>query len=424
MKSNVFIEISIFDILLIYFLRKQKMKKISIVIPVYNAATTLDRCLKSIFVQNYPELQIIAVNDASTDNSLEVLKNYACKHPEMEVYSLEKNSGVSAARNFGLTKANGFYLQFVDADDDLDPKYFEKMIHLIESTDSDMAVCRYNHLFFKTYLPDRTYDLSKKEDLLYLYQDTYGVTMPWNRLWKRECFTRGFDVDVHFSEDDLCNLSNLHNVKKAVSTSEYLYHYFFATKEETGKEDSAVNNIINSEAFWNNKTSFYYLGALLYPKRRAFIEEAMKNGEWPSDVIDMAYYRVIDYCFWQMPAYIGMGIPEEGLAIENWHIFEEPLFQEGYKEQEKYGLRVNLKNMKSGEIKEKAAIFTKYCYQTWKDKAQDPNFEVAYAFIDFFLRIFATKTADANPVNYNIRMMNEMEQNSTAEAKYVNSILK
>lgn len=397
------------------------MKKVSIVIPVFNAASTLDRCLGSIFAQKYDNFEIICVDDESKDNSVEVLEGYAKKDSRLTYYKAT-HGGASHARNIGVTKATGDYLQFVDADDDLDPNYLEKMVNLLESTGSDMAICRYNHLFFKTYLGDRTYDLSNRDDLLTLYQDTYGVTMPWNRLWRRECFTEPFDESVHFSEDDLCNLGNLHNVKKAVSTSEYLYHYFFATKENSGKEESAVNNIINSEAFWNNKTSFYYLGALLYPKRRAYIEKAMKNGEWPSDVIDMAYYRVIDYCFWQMPAYIAMGIPEEGLAIENYHIFIEPLFLEGYKEQEKYGLKI--KKFSDEEVKAKAAEFTKLCYKVQAEKFTDPNFEVAYAFISIFLRLFAEKTADANPVNYNVRMMNEMETNATPEARYVNELLK
>ncbi len=396
-------------------------KKVSIVIPVYNASTTLERCLGSIFSQKYDNFEIITVDDASTDNSLELLKNYAEKDSRLKVFAKE-HGGVSAARNYGLAKADGYYLQFVDADDDLDPNYLEKMVNLIESTDSDLAICRYNHLFFKTYLTDRTYDLSKKEDLLTLYQDTYGVTMPWNRLWKRECFKTPFDEEVHFSEDDLCNLANLPNVKKAVSTSEYLYHYFFAKKEDNQKEESAVNNIINSEAFWNNKTSNYYLGAMLYPKRRKFIEDAMATGKWPQGVIDMAYYRVIDYCFWQMPAYIGMGIPCDGLSIENYHIFTEPLFLEGYKEQEKYGLK--LKKFSDQEVKDLAKVFTEYCYKIFQDKFNDPNFEVAYAFISVFLRLFAEKTADADPINYNIRMMKEMEENSTPEAKYVNELLK
>lgn len=397
------------------------MKKVSIVMPVYNAASTLDRCIGSILAQTYSEYEIICVDDGSKDNSLEILNNYAKKDSRIKVIASE-HGGTSHTRNVGLKHADGYYLEFIDADDDLDPQFIEKMVGLIEKTGSDLAICRYNHVFFKNHLGDGIYDLSKKEDLLTLYQDTYATTMPWNKIWKRECFTRPFDEEVKFSEDDLCNLSNLHNAKKVVTTNEFLYHYFFATKESAGKEESTCNNIINAEAFWNNKTSFYYLGALLYPKRRKFIEEAIAEGSWDKDVIDMAYYRVIDYAFWQMPAYIAMGTPEEGLAIENWHIFTEPLFLEGYKAQEKYGLK--LKQLSSEETKELAAKFTKLCYKTQAEKFADPNFEVAFAFISIFLRLFAEKTADANPINYNIRMMKEMEENSTPEARYVNELLK
>lgn len=403
-----------------YFLNEVNMKKVSIVIPVYNAEKTLDRCLGSIFAQGYKDFEIIAVNDESTDKSLEVLAEYAKKDSRLTYCSIA-HGGVSAARNAGLEKADGYYLQFVDADDDLDPNYLEKMVNLIESTGSDMAICRYNHVFFKTYVQDKVYDLSNKDDLLTIFQDTYALTMPWNKLWKRDCFTRGFDPEVHFAEDELNICSNLHNVKKIAGTSEYLYHYFFATKENSEKEESAVNNIINSEAFWNNKTSFYFMGASLYPKRKKFIEEGMAEGVFPKDLTEMPYIRVIDYGFWQLPAYVAMGIPEEGMAIENYNIFTDPLFIQGYKEQEKYGFR--LKKFSDEETRELAKKFTSYVYRTVKDHFTTEGFEVAYAFISIFLKLFAEKDADANPINYNVRFMNDMENNATLEAKYVNEIM-
>lgn len=396
------------------------MKKVSIIIPVYNAQSTLDRCLGSIFAQTYPEFEIIAVDDASKDESVKVLEAYSKKDNRLSYFSIE-HGGASCARNAGIPKATGEYIQFVDADDDLDPQYLEKMVNLIESTGSDMAICRYNHLFFKTYVQDRIYDLTNKDDLITIFQDTYALTMPWNKLWKRECFTRGFDPEVHFAEDELNIMANLHNIRKIAGTSEYLYHYFFATKENSDKEESAVNNIINSEAFWNNKTSFYYLGATLYPKRKAFIEEGIKEGAFPAELTEMPYIRVIDYGFWQLPAYIAMGIPEEGMAIENYHIFTDELFCQGFKEQEKYGLKI--KKFSDEETRELAKKFTNLCYRTVKDKFTEEGFEVAYAFISIYLRLFAEKTPDANPINYNIRFMNDMENNSTAEARYVNSIM-
>lgn len=396
------------------------MKKVSIVIPVYNAASTLDRCLGSIFAQTYPDFEIIAVNDESKDESLSILQSYAQKDSRLSCYSIA-HGGVSKARNFGLERATGEYLQFVDADDDLDERFLEKMIYLLESTSSDLAVCRFHHPFFKTYVENRTYDFSKPEELMALYQDCYGVVMPWNRLWRRECFTVPFDEEVHFSEDELGNLANLPNVKKAVSTNEYLYHYFFAKKEENAKEESCVNNIINSEAFWNNKTSFYYLGGRLVPKRKAIIERAIAEGKFPKECTDMPYYRLIDYCFWQMPAYIGMGIPEEGLAIENYHIFTEPDFIEGYRLREKYGFR--LKPMTDSETKALAEKFTSVCYKIYREKGADENFKVAYAFISAFLKLFAEKIGTLDPVSFNAQKLLDLENNSTPEAIYVNSLL-
>ena len=135
----------------------------------------------------------------------------------------------------------------------------------------------------------------------------------------------------------------------------------------------------------------------------------------------MPYYRLIDYCFWQMPAYIGMGIPEEGLAIENYHIFTEPDFIEGYRLREKYGFR--LKPLTDSETKALAEKFTSVCYQIYREKGADENFKVAYAFISAFLKLFAEKIGTLDPVSFNAQKMLDMENNSTPEAVYVNSLL-
>jgi glycosyltransferase involved in cell wall biosynthesis len=92
------------------------MPKISIIIPVYNAENYLEECLLSISQQTFGDFEILAINDGSTDRSLEILKKYQAKEPRLQVISQE-NKGVSAARNLGLDNAKGEYIAFVDADD-------------------------------------------------------------------------------------------------------------------------------------------------------------------------------------------------------------------------------------------------------------------------------------------------------------------
>jgi len=97
------------------------MKKISIIIPVYNAENYVGRCLDSIKRQTYKDFEIILIDDQSTDNTLSFLNNYRKNNPELDISisSTSKNSGPSVSRNLGIEKASGKYIFFIDADDDL-----------------------------------------------------------------------------------------------------------------------------------------------------------------------------------------------------------------------------------------------------------------------------------------------------------------
>ncbi len=396
-------------------------KMVSIVMPAYNAEKFFSKSVQSVINQTYKDWELIIVNDESTDGTLKSALSYAEKDKRIRVESI-KHGGVSVARNSGYELAKGEYLQFMDADDELDVTFLEKMVGLLETNDADLAICRFSHPFFKTYVENRVYDLTKKNDLIELYQDCYGVVMPWNRVWKRKCFTVPFDVDVHFSEDELGNLANLPNVKKVATTSECLYFYFIAGKENDEKEDSCVNNIINSVAFWDNQTSFYYMGASLLPKRQAIIEKAIKDGDFPLDSSDeMAYYRLVDYCFWQMPAYIGMGIPQFGLTKECRHIFDDERFLKGIDVQKVYGFeRLKLSETETDKLTEQ---YVDLCYKAYEAHGTEPDFAIAYVFIMLYLRLFTKVCGTLNAINLQAKFILNMQNNSTKEAIFVNGLL-
>lgn len=394
------------------------MHTVSIVIPVYNGQSLIARCLDSILKQTYQNFQIIAVDDGSTDSTRSILDEYARKDSRIQAVTIT-HGGVSKARNAGLALATGEYLQFTDADDTLDERFLEKMVGLMQANDAELAVCRFSHPFFQTYITDGVYDLTDERQLLDFYQDTFALVMPWNKVWKRTCFTQPFDESVHFSEDELGNLANLCNVKKAVTTGEYLYCYYFANE---APDSSCVNQIIHQEAFWENHTSFYYKGALLLQKRRNYIQTAIDEGKLSvSCADDMAYTRLLDYAFWQMPAYIGMGVPEEALAVEYGYVFRDTDFVRGFAVQEKFGFRIPA--LSEEEVIMRAKKYTSLCYKTYAERANDGNFRVAYAFIMIYLKLFAEKTGELDPVNYNARMLLQLEDSSTPEAVYVNGIL-
>lgn len=108
------------------------MCKLSIIVPIYNAGDNLKRCLKSIFTQNLEDVEILAINDGSTDNSSEIAKEYVKRNPEKIAYYEKENAGVADTRNFGISKAEGKYILFIDSDDYIKKGLLEELNKYIE----------------------------------------------------------------------------------------------------------------------------------------------------------------------------------------------------------------------------------------------------------------------------------------------------
>lgn len=145
---------------------------ISVIVPIYNAELYLVRCIESMIHQTYCALQIILINDGSTDNSLAIAEKFAAQDKRIEVYS-QSNQGQSAARNNGLQHAIGEYLSFVDADDYLDCDFYETLI--THSSLQDII-----HFGFRRVTTDG--------QLLYEHTPKYHYryTAPWTRLIRRQ----------------------------------------------------------------------------------------------------------------------------------------------------------------------------------------------------------------------------------------------
>ena len=141
------------------------MPKVSVIIPVYNSENYLEKCLDSVCNQTLKDIEIICVNDCSTDNSLDILNQYAKKYSNIKVIDCKVNAGESKARNIGLENAAGEYLAFVDNDDTIDLDFCEKLYKKAKKTNADISkgearifefknqiIRKYNSkLFFKAY---------------------------------------------------------------------------------------------------------------------------------------------------------------------------------------------------------------------------------------------------------------------------------
>ncbi len=113
--------------------------KVSVIIPVYNVESYLQRSLDSVINQTLKDIEIICINDGSTDNSLDILKEYASKDKRIKIIDLAVNQGVANARNIALENANGEYVGFVDPDDYIDLNFYEELYKKAQETDADIA---------------------------------------------------------------------------------------------------------------------------------------------------------------------------------------------------------------------------------------------------------------------------------------------
>ncbi len=119
---------------------------ISIIIPAYNIENYIVRCLDSLLNQTYKNLEVIVVDDGSSDNTGKIIDDYASKYENIKVIH-KKNAGVSAARNSGIDVANGDYIGFVDGDDTVDKEMFEVLIDNAIKYDADISHCGYKMVF-------------------------------------------------------------------------------------------------------------------------------------------------------------------------------------------------------------------------------------------------------------------------------------
>lgn len=148
------------------------MPQISVILPVYNEEKYLEQCLQSICIQTLKEIEIICVDDGSTDRSLEILQKYAKKDDRIRVLT-QKNQFAGAARNYAMKDAAGKYLSFLDADDYFEPDMLEKLYQKAEKTEADIVICRYEE-YCEEDAVRRTVDYSF-EDLFFKTQEQKAV---------------------------------------------------------------------------------------------------------------------------------------------------------------------------------------------------------------------------------------------------------
>lgn len=173
-------------------------KLISIIVPVYNVEPYLRKCLDSILAQTYRKLEILLVDDGSTDDGGKICDEYSHMDSRIRVFHTE-NRGLSAARNLGLDHFAGDYVGFVDPDDWIEPDMYEVLIQKAEETGSDIVECGTYEEYPSRVIKREKLNQKKlgSEAVVALLNGELSDNV-WNKLWKRQCF-----VDVRFPENRL-----------------------------------------------------------------------------------------------------------------------------------------------------------------------------------------------------------------------------
>ena len=208
-----------------------KQPLISIIIPVYNTEKYLARCLDSVISQTVKDIEIIAVNDDSTDSSLSVLEEYTAKDPRIHVISV-KNGGVSRARNIALEKAKGEYIGFVDSDDYIDSKMFETMIGIAARSNADCVQCAFDVVGEDSEAVESRHDgevsiLEGRNAIVKSFFEGAIENSVWNKLYRCSNLSQiRFPEGWTFAEDFYFNAMSLLSCNRVALTDDVLYHYF------------------------------------------------------------------------------------------------------------------------------------------------------------------------------------------------------
>lgn len=186
---------------------------VSIIVPVYKSEHTLERCVKSLTMQSYQDIEILLIVDGPPDKSGELAERLAMEDSRIRVIN-QKNQGVSAARNKGLKEAKGDYIRFLDSDDYVEKDSVQIMVDAMEAEETDFVIAGFDHLYFGRKiekLPAKEGVFSVKENREYVLQlyEAGFFNMPWNKLFRREKIQTGFPKDLNLGEDLLFNLAYL-----------------------------------------------------------------------------------------------------------------------------------------------------------------------------------------------------------------------
>lgn len=289
-------------------MKLRKAGTVSVIVPAYNSEKYIQECIESILIQTYTDIQIIVVDDGSDDGTYDIVSAMSASDSRIELYRKE-NGGVSTARNFGIEKAKGRFIAFVDSDDVVGKHYIMGLLRAMGGNHVKLSVCGYkilhkgrNRKRYQTkYIPEYSGKFLKKEFIMkkmsFMIDDRVMIT-PWAKLYETELIQKGgirFDIERTIGEDLLFNLQYLEKMERdsyisVISQTGYGYwirgndsltHNFgrerIQNSEELYKHCLTFCALEGSYELQEKFTKLYFKGLLNYIETNVMKETSLKN---------------------------------------------------------------------------------------------------------------------------------------------------
>lgn len=282
------------------------MIKLSIIVPVYNVAEYLERCLNSLINQTLNEIEIICVNDGSTDNSLCILEKFAGLDKRIKIIN-QKNKGLSGARNTGIKLVQGEYFGFLDSDDWVDLDYFEKLYKRAKNCDADISLgdfIRKGKFKHKIRLK-----LNKEEEFVGDNEKFYGSQFyhfpcVWNKIYKTSKFNDLRFIEGIFFEDGPYTIQALHRANKVVTCCN-TYLYYFVNPNSIVK---TLNKKKEQDMYNSSKFILNYIKNNMQIQDKGIYYETFAQKLWRIKLystVENLYYKkyYIHLLFWKILVY-------------------------------------------------------------------------------------------------------------------------
>lgn len=253
-------------------------KLVSIIVPLYNDHDYIDKCINSILNQTYKNIEIIAINDGSTDDTLQKIENIAEKDIRIKVIS-QSNQGVSTSRNNGLKLCNGEYVCFVDQDDFLDKNFIEYMVNLIESNNAEIATTPMPYKYNGTEIKknneeDKVKIISGEEAVINMLYYKFFIA-PWNKLISKKIiddYNIQFNTELFGGEGFAFSIECFQRANK-VAVGNRKYYYYRVNNPNSGMTKFKMPVIESSI-----KAQEYIKKQIIFDDKR--MQDALDYGKW------------------------------------------------------------------------------------------------------------------------------------------------